>query len=104
LLEGNSLSSPVQLAPPTMESSRLTGPEPVPVATPRKDKKEILPALTGLRCFAALNIVFFHFSNPKWFGPFAPIVDNGFTSVSFFLMLSGFVLAYNYSDRAQQDR
>jgi peptidoglycan/LPS O-acetylase OafA/YrhL len=64
--------------------------------------KEKLPALTGLRAFAALNIVFFHFSNPKWFGPFAPIVDNGFTSVSFFLLLSGFVLAYNYSDRAQQ--
>ena len=67
-----------------------------------KPKKERLPALTGLRAFAAMNIVFFHFSNPKWFGPFAPIVDNGYTSVSFFLLLSGFVLAYNYSDRAQQ--
>lgn len=64
--------------------------------------KERLPALSGLRAFAALNIVFFHFSNPKWFGPFAPIVDNGYTSVSFFLLLSGFVLAYNYSDRAQR--
>ena len=67
-----------------------------------KAKKERLPALTGLRAFAALNIVFFHFSNPKWFGPFAPVVDNGFTSVSFFLLLSGFVLAYNYSDKAQK--
>jgi peptidoglycan/LPS O-acetylase OafA/YrhL len=67
-----------------------------------KSKKERLPALTGLRAFAALNIVFFHFGNPKWFGPFAPVVDNGFTSVSFFLLLSGFVLAYNYSDRAQK--
>ena len=63
-------------------------------------KKETLPALTGLRCFAALNIVFFHFSNPKWFGPFAPIVDNGYTSVSFFLLMSGYILAYNYADRA----
>lgn len=67
---------------------------------PSPQRKEILPALTGLRCFAALNIVFFHFSNPKWFGPFAPIVDNGFTSVSFFLLMSGYILAYNYSDRA----
>jgi peptidoglycan/LPS O-acetylase OafA/YrhL len=67
-----------------------------------KSSKERLPALTGLRAFAAMNIVFFHFSNPKWFGPFAPIVDNGFTSVSFFLLLSGFVLAYNYSDKAQK--
>ncbi len=67
-----------------------------------KSSKERLPALTGLRAFAALNIVFFHFGNPKWFGPFAPIVDNGYTSVSFFLLLSGFVLAYNYSDRAHK--
>ncbi|RRA50110.1 acyltransferase [Acidipila sp. EB88] len=61
-----------------------------------------LPALTGLRAFAACNIVFFHFSNPKWFGPFAPIVDNGYTAVSFFLLLSGFILSYNYSGRAQR--
>jgi peptidoglycan/LPS O-acetylase OafA/YrhL len=69
-------------------------------ATP-KAKKPRLAALTGLRAFAALNIVFFHYSNPKWFGPFAPIVDNGYTSVSFFLLMSGFILTYNYSDRAQ---
>ena len=66
----------------------------------QRNKKETLPALTGLRCFAALNIVFFHFSDPKWFGPFAPIVDNGYTSVSFFLLMSGYILAYNYADRA----
>ena len=61
-----------------------------------------LPALTGLRAFAACNIVFFHFSNPQWFGPFSPIVDNGYTAVSFFLLLSGFILSYNYSARAQR--
>lgn len=73
---------------------------PAPSHAPPHKKKEILPALTGLRCFAALNIVFFHFSNPKWFGPFAPIINNGYTSVSFFLLMSGYILAYNYSDRA----
>ena len=62
-------------------------------------RKERLPALTGLRTFAALNLVFFHFSNPQWFGWFAPVVDHGYTSVSFFLLLSGFVLAYNYADK-----
>ena len=67
-----------------------------------KASRDRLPALTGLRAFAAANIVFFHFSNPKWFGPFAPIVDNGYTSVSFFLLLSGFILSYNYSARAQR--
>jgi peptidoglycan/LPS O-acetylase OafA/YrhL len=60
-----------------------------------------LNALTGLRTFAAINIVFFHFSNPQWFGFLAPVVNAGFASVSFFILLSGFVLAYNYADRAR---
>jgi peptidoglycan/LPS O-acetylase OafA/YrhL len=57
--------------------------------------------LTGLRTFAAVNIVFFHFSNPNWFGWFAPVVNAGYASVSFFILLSGFVLAYNYAGRAR---
>jgi len=61
-----------------------------------------LPALTGLRCFAAVNIVFFHFSNPQWFGILAPVVNAGYASVSYFILLSGFVLAYNYADRARK--
>jgi peptidoglycan/LPS O-acetylase OafA/YrhL len=60
-----------------------------------------LKALTGLRCFAAINIVLFHFSNPLWFGWFAPIVNAGYASVSYFILLSGFVMAYNYSERAR---
>jgi peptidoglycan/LPS O-acetylase OafA/YrhL len=78
---------------PVEASSELSG---VPVSV----RKSRLPALTGLRIFAALNLVFFHFSDPKNFGWLAPVVDNGYTSVSFFLLLSGFILAYNYSDRA----
>jgi len=64
-------------------------------------KPERLNALTGLRCFAAVNIVFFHFSNPQSFGIFAPVVNAGYASVSFFILLSGFVLAYNYAGRAR---
>jgi peptidoglycan/LPS O-acetylase OafA/YrhL len=64
-------------------------------------KPDRLNALTGLRCFAAINIVLFHFSNPDWFGIFAPVVNAGFASVSFFILLSGFVLAYNYAGRAR---
>ena len=60
-----------------------------------------LRALTGLRCFAAVNIVFFHFSNPAWFGWLAPIVNAGYASVSYFILLSGFVLGYNYNVRAR---
>jgi peptidoglycan/LPS O-acetylase OafA/YrhL len=46
-----------------------------------------------------MNLVFFHFSDPQWFGWLAPVVDAGYISVSFFLLLSGFILAYNYADR-----
>lgn len=60
-----------------------------------------LNALTGLRCFAAINIVLFHFSNPQWFGWLAPVVNAGYASVSFFILLSGFVLGYNYNARAR---
>ena len=31
----------------------------------------------------------------------APVVNAGYASVSFFILLSGFVLAYNYADRAR---
>src|SRR6202000_3123609 len=67
-------------------------------------KPDRLNALTGLRAFAALNIVFFHFSNPQWFGIFAPVVNAGYASVSFFILLSGFVLAYNYAGRAREGK
>jgi len=73
-----------------------------PAADSERPKR--LNALTGLRCFAALNIIFFHFSNPKWFGPFAPVVNAGYASVSFFILLSGFVLAYNYSGKAREGK
>jgi len=72
---------------------------PVAVAAPRRSQ---LPALTGIRCFAALNLVFFHFSDPHSFGPFSPIVNGGYVSVSFFLLLSGFILTYNYAERAER--
>ena len=65
------------------------------------NKPARLDALTGLRCFAAINIVLFHFSNPQWFGWLAPVVNAGYASVSFFILLSGFVLGYNYNARAR---
>ncbi|MHB1021855.1 MAG: acyltransferase family protein [Acidobacteriaceae bacterium] len=64
-------------------------------------RKPNLPALTGIRTLAAINIMLFHFSDPKWFGPLATVVDHGYAMVNFFFLLSGFILAYNYADRAQ---
>jgi len=59
-----------------------------------------LDALTGLRFFAAINIVFFHFSNPQIFGFLGPVVNAGYVALGLFFMLSGFVLAYNYGNQA----
>jgi len=64
-------------------------------------KPDRLNALTGLRCLAAINIVFFHFANPQSFGFLGPVVNAGYIALGLFFQLSGFVLAYNYSSAAR---
>lgn len=60
-------------------------------------KVEALPALTALRFFAAAYVVAFHYT-PYYFpntdGP--SIIALGYSGVTFFFLLSGFILAYNY--------
>jgi peptidoglycan/LPS O-acetylase OafA/YrhL len=62
-------------------------------------RAEPLPALTGLRFFAALHVVVFHFGGgwmegaPGWV---QAIYQCGYASVGLFFVLSGFVLSYNY--------
>jgi peptidoglycan/LPS O-acetylase OafA/YrhL len=63
-------------------------------------RKPQLPALTGLRTLLAVNIVLFHFTPPHM-GYLYPLINNSYVFVSFFILLSGFVLAYNYADRPQ---
>ncbi|HZY61728.1 MAG TPA: acyltransferase [Edaphobacter sp.] len=66
------------------------------VVTTRKPQ---LPALTGIRTLLALSIVLFHFT-PSHLGPLYPFVDSGYVFVGVFFLISGYILTYNYADRA----
>jgi peptidoglycan/LPS O-acetylase OafA/YrhL len=64
---------------------------------PTRDR---LPSLTGLRFWAALLVVLYHLSS--YIGEVQPLgwmVMFGRTGVTFFFVLSGFVLAWTYLDR-----
>ena len=64
-----------------------------------------IKALTGLRLFAAIWVVLFHFrpmlaeAIPDTNTALAPILNSGAQGVDLFFILSGFVLAWNYLDR-----
>ena len=74
-------------------------------ASPRLDvgasvRPRELGALTSIRFFAALAVVFFHigFTPVSKISPSAGLmVNSGYVAVGLFYVLSGFVLAYNYS-------
>jgi peptidoglycan/LPS O-acetylase OafA/YrhL len=71
-----------------------------PTQTPPKTtRKPPLPALTGIRTVLALSIVLFHFTPPH-LGLLYPFVDNGYIFVGVFFLISGYILTYNYADRA----
>ena len=70
---------------------------PVPAVTARKPP---LPALTGIRTLLAIFIILFHFTPPH-LGLLYPIIDNGYVFVGVFFLISGYVLTYNYADRAK---
>jgi peptidoglycan/LPS O-acetylase OafA/YrhL len=80
----------------------LTPASPVPAAAAeqRAPRKPPLPALTGVRTLLAINLVFFHFTPPHLTYLY-PMINNAFVFVGFFFLLSGYILAYNYADRAK---
>src|SRR3989442_6501521 len=68
---------------------------PAPVSV----RRPALPALTGIRTLLAIFIILFHFTPPH-LGLLYPVIDNAYVFVGFFFLLSGFILTYNYADRA----
>lgn len=66
--------------------------------TPRLDQ------LTSLRFFAAFAVLFYHtafifsLANEPWHSLALTIFDQGYSGVTFFFILSGFILSHTYQD------
>jgi peptidoglycan/LPS O-acetylase OafA/YrhL len=62
----------------------------------------LVKPLTSIRFFAAMAVVIFHAgastasANPHIPGPFKTLLLNGYVGVTFFFVLSGFILQYTY--------
>lgn len=89
-------------------SANGSAPQPAPAVGEKFARKPALPGLTGIRTCLALTILLFHFTPAglrweahPWLSLY-PIVDIGFVFVSFFFLISGFILSYNYD--GQLDR
>jgi peptidoglycan/LPS O-acetylase OafA/YrhL len=71
-------------------------------------RKPALPGLTGLRSLLALTILLFHFTPAglTWSRhpsiTLYPVINIGYVFVSFFFLISGFILSYNYADRTER--
>src|SRR3974390_512725 len=70
--------------------------------TPDVVRRPVLPAVTSLRFFAAIHVALFHLDamhvlqGSSWLKSLAGI---GYVGVSFFFVLSGFILVYTYAGR-----
>ena len=97
----------------TIAEIRVATPAPKSEAKPQGRKQ--LDALTGLRFFAAFIVVMYHCLARGGGHAIAPslahpstllknIWNSGYVGVSFFFILSGFILAYTYLGRIDQPR
>jgi peptidoglycan/LPS O-acetylase OafA/YrhL len=85
---------------------------PIPLARPDASSpltthRKSLNALTGIRFFAAMQVVFFHFGGTYAQRHGAPRVvvnflSNGWIAVTLFFILSGFILSYNYVGQVEK--
>jgi len=88
-------TSTLEFLPETAIEQQPTPVQPVAASTRRPP----LPALTGIRTLLAFAIILFHFTPPH-LGLLYPFIDNGYVFVGVFFLISGYVLTYNYADRA----
>ncbi len=89
------------------QPARIESSAPVRVGRQAVRGEPNLNALTGLRVFAALGVVVYHFARPALYGWPAPLLNlagSGYTAVSLFFLLSGFILSYSYLNGAGEMR
>lgn len=74
---------------------------PAPVGIDGKPKRQRLDSLTGLRFFAALSVVFCHVGGHfAGSSPLSAAAGYGYVGVSFFFVLSGFVLTWSSGNQS----
>lgn len=72
----------------------------------QRQSRKALPALTGIRFVAAMQVVFFHYgasfaARHHFPRPVAALLANGWTAVTLFFLLSGLILSYTYTDQIE---
>jgi peptidoglycan/LPS O-acetylase OafA/YrhL len=111
--DGSGRESAVTSAPvstPSTPSAIATRHAPRPsVRAAAEPARPTIAALTGLRAVAAVWVVLFHYrgdilSVAPFTRPLEPLMSAGYLGVDVFFVLSGFVLAYNYSERLSRWR
>ena len=76
-----------------------------PAITPGVPRLPVLKALTSVRFFAALHVALYHLIRPftRW-GFLTAAMAAGYEGVSFFFVLSGFILTYSHAQEYELGR
>jgi peptidoglycan/LPS O-acetylase OafA/YrhL len=73
------------------------------VMTISPERPGSIPALTGLRFAAALMVFFSHYHIPGIGDLGTQFLSSGYSGVTFFFVLSGFIITYNYVERFESN-